>query len=183
MNIGEKFLPVGTVVILKNGKKRMMITGFIATGKETGDKVFDYIGCLYPEGVISSDRNLLFDHDQIAQVFYMGYVDDEQKEFMVKLNQLVNGELDENGAQPEATQDVQPSAPQAAPQPAPAEPQPVSPAPVGNEVPASTITFDDNGASASQPTQAAQQPTSAPNYANDPVANDIFNSVPSSTNN
>lgn len=81
----EKYLPIGTVCILKNAKKRVMVTGFAAKGKETGDKMFDYIGCLYPEGVISSDKNLLFNHDQIDKIFYMGYVDEEQKELMNKL--------------------------------------------------------------------------------------------------
>lgn len=81
----EKYLPIGTVCILKNAKKRLMVTGYAAKGKETGDKMFDYIGCLYPEGVISSDKNLLFNHDQIDKIFYMGYVDDEQKELMKKL--------------------------------------------------------------------------------------------------
>ena len=81
----EKFLPIGTVCILKNAKKRVMVTGFAAKGKETGDKMFDYMGCLYPEGVISSDKNLLFNHDQIDKIFYMGYVDDEQRQLMIKL--------------------------------------------------------------------------------------------------
>ena len=81
----KKYLPIGTVCLLKNAKKRVMVTGFAAKGKETGDKMFDYIGCLYPEGVISSDKNLLFNHDQIDKIFYMGYVDDEQKELMKKL--------------------------------------------------------------------------------------------------
>lgn len=86
----EKYLPIGTVCLLKNAKKRMMVTGFAAKGKETGDKMFDYIGCLYPEGVISSDKNLLFNHDQIDKIFYMGYVDNEQKELMNKLKSYIN---------------------------------------------------------------------------------------------
>ena len=33
----EKFLPIGTVVLLKNGTKRLMITGFCAVEKEKED--------------------------------------------------------------------------------------------------------------------------------------------------
>lgn len=40
MNNKEKYLPIGSVVLLKNAKKRIMITGFVAKGKETGDEVF-----------------------------------------------------------------------------------------------------------------------------------------------
>jgi len=89
----EKYLPVGSVLMLKNGKKRVMITGFVATAPETEGKVYDYIGCLYPEGVISSDKNLLFNHDQISEIYYMGYVDDEWKKVEVKLKELVEKQL------------------------------------------------------------------------------------------
>ena len=30
----DKFLPVGSVVLLSGGKKRVMITGYVAVGKE-----------------------------------------------------------------------------------------------------------------------------------------------------
>ena len=92
MEIGEKFLPVGTVCLLQNGTKKVMITGFCVKSPETQDKVFDYMGCLYPEGVISSDQNLLFDHSQIVQVFFKGYVSDEETEFKSKLNEMLKEE-------------------------------------------------------------------------------------------
>lgn len=86
----EKYLPVGTVVMLKGGTKRAMITGFCTTAKEKNDKVYDYCGCLYPEGIISSDKTLLFDHDQIEKVHFLGFIDDEEIEFKKKLNSLLN---------------------------------------------------------------------------------------------
>ena len=100
MNIGEKFLPVGSVCLLQNGTKKVMVTGFCVKSPEIENKIFDYIGCLYPEGVISSDQNLLFDHNQIAQVFFKGYESEEEKSFKEKLNELLaNGgmaSLEEN---------------------------------------------------------------------------------------
>ena len=86
----EKYLPIGTVVLLKDAKKRVLITGFAAKGKETGDKMFDYMGCLYPEGVISSEQNLLFNHEQIDKIFYIGYIDEEWKNIEVKLKEVVS---------------------------------------------------------------------------------------------
>ena len=35
----DKFLPIGTVVLLKGGKKRVMIIGFCAMAKEKAGKV------------------------------------------------------------------------------------------------------------------------------------------------
>ena len=86
----EKYLPIGSVVILKEAKKRVMVIGFMVSSKETGDKVFDYMGCLYPEGVLSSDQTLVFNHEQISEIYYMGYSDKEEKEFKEKLNDVQN---------------------------------------------------------------------------------------------
>lgn len=92
----EKYLPIGSVVLLKEAKKRVMITGFAAKGKETVDRIFDYMGCLYPEGIISSDKNLLFDHEQIDKIYYLGYSDGEEKEFKQKLTDAVSKIESEN---------------------------------------------------------------------------------------
>lgn len=78
----KKYLPLGTVVLMKGAKKRVMITGYIAKSPETKDKVWDYIGCMWPEGVISADKNLLFDHKNIDKIYAIGYTDEEQKRFM-----------------------------------------------------------------------------------------------------
>ena len=48
----QKYLPIGSVVILKNGRKRLMITGYAQVDLEKKDKIYDYCSCLYPEGVI-----------------------------------------------------------------------------------------------------------------------------------
>lgn len=84
----EKYLPIGTVVLLKGGSKRVMIYGFCCQGSES-DKIYDYIGCLSPEGFISRDKNLLFDHDQIDKVINLGLVDEEEKAFKEKLNNVI----------------------------------------------------------------------------------------------
>ncbi len=85
----EKFLPIGTVVMLKGGKKRAMITGFCSIPSEDKTKMYDYSGCIYPEGFISSSQTLLFNHDQIDKVFYLGLIDDEEKKFKEKLNEAL----------------------------------------------------------------------------------------------
>ena len=86
----EKYLPIGTVVMLKGGKKRTMITGFCSISDGDKSKVFDYSGCLYPEGFLSSNQTLLFNHDQIDKIYYLGLIDEEEKQFKQKLNQVIN---------------------------------------------------------------------------------------------
>ena len=96
IEIGEKYLPIGTVVMLKGGKKRAMITGFCSVPKEEPNKVYDYSGCIYPEGFISSDMVCLFNHEQIDKVYYKGFVDDEETKFKTDLKNLMN-QMKENG--------------------------------------------------------------------------------------
>lgn len=88
-----RFLPIGTVVLLKGGKKRLMITGFCSYDDATRDKAYDYTGCLYPEGIISSKQMALFNHSQIEKIYYLGLRDDEEKTFkrnlVIELNKLI----------------------------------------------------------------------------------------------
>lgn len=81
----SKFLPLGSVVMLKGGKKRIMIIGFCGVDSDSKEIIYDYLGCLYPEGVISTDKTLLFNHEQIETVYYVGFSDNEEKRFRDKL--------------------------------------------------------------------------------------------------
>mgnify|MGYP000640692102 CR=1 FL=1 len=81
----EKYLPIGSVVMLKGGTKRVMVTGFCTVPNEDKEKVYDYSGCLYPEGVISTEQVLLFNHSDIEKIYYLGYIDDEEKNFKERL--------------------------------------------------------------------------------------------------
>lgn len=77
----DKYLPIGSVVILKNGTKRIMVYGRkqIQVGTDTE---WDYIGCLYPEGNINENYMYLFNHDQIHKVYFIGYQDAEEEAFL-----------------------------------------------------------------------------------------------------
>ncbi len=90
MNNSKRFLSLGTVVMLKGGSKRLMIIGYCAFDEAKKDKAYDYIGCLYPEGVISSKQMALFNHNQVQKVYFNGYFDEEAKKFNEVLNQSIN---------------------------------------------------------------------------------------------
>lgn len=91
----KKYLPIGTVCRLKNGKKNLMIIGFSQSSTEDPEKSYDYAGCLYPEGIISSEINFLFNHNQIEQILYKGFVNEEEIKFKNRLNEfLTTGKID-----------------------------------------------------------------------------------------
>lgn len=93
--VGEKYLPLGTVVLLKDATKRVMITGFASVSPDTGERIFDYSGCVFPEGFMSYNEVCVFDHNQIQEVFYKGLVDEEEKAFKEQLKQKIV-ELEKN---------------------------------------------------------------------------------------
>lgn len=85
----QGLLPIGSVVLLKNSTKRVMIVGVLQQQKtEEGTTLWDYSGCLYPEGYMGPDKSFLFNTDQIEKIFAIGYQDEEQFAFKVKADQL-----------------------------------------------------------------------------------------------
>ena len=92
----ERFLPIGTVVLLKNGKKEVMSTSYcifpnnveIKNGQEVKPekKIYEYGGCIYPEGILDSNTVCAFNHEQIEKICHLGYETETQKELSDILN-------------------------------------------------------------------------------------------------
>lgn len=55
------YLPLGSVVSLTGGKKRLSIIGRIQISSETKEQ-FDYAGVLFPEGYQQADKLYLFNN-------------------------------------------------------------------------------------------------------------------------
>ena len=81
----KSYFPIGTVVLLKDATKKLMIIGIAQKQFET-NKIWDYAGCVFPEGYLAPDKIFLFNHEQIEQVYMIGYQDQEQLEFLAKVN-------------------------------------------------------------------------------------------------
>ena len=70
------YLPNGTLVTLNGKLQKVMIFG--RQIKVADDKIYDYVGCVYPQGAKSVEEEILFNHDQIDVVFFIGYQDMEE---------------------------------------------------------------------------------------------------------
>ena len=53
-------------------------------------QVYDYSACMFPEGVLSSDKNLVFNHDQIQVINHMGLENEEYKLFNNKVKDIIS---------------------------------------------------------------------------------------------
>ncbi len=93
----EKYLPLGTVVILKNATHQIMIIGFGAVLKPEDRKVYDYLGCFYPEGVLKTDEIFAFDHEEIDKIFFEGYNSINEQAYRAHIKKVLKENTDEKG--------------------------------------------------------------------------------------
>lgn len=80
----EGLLPLGSVVRLAAGEHRIMITGY-GQRLQGQEEVNDYVGCLWPEGHQSPDKNYVFNAGAIEDVLFLGFQTDGQKMFVAKM--------------------------------------------------------------------------------------------------
>lgn len=81
----RNLLPIGSVVRLKDGKKKVMIFGIKQTDKATGVE-HDYIGVVYPEGNMGDELQFFFEHNSIDEVVFKGFEDQERENFINRLS-------------------------------------------------------------------------------------------------
>lgn len=74
------YLPIGSVVLLKGGTKKIMICGRLQENMND-HKQYDYCACLYPEGILDPDELFLFQDTDIHKVFFIGLQDEEEFAF------------------------------------------------------------------------------------------------------
>ncbi len=67
-----KYYPIGTVVVLKDGTWPLMIYGRKQIAKKNLDMLYDYVGCLYPQGYVDNDYIVFFQHNDIDRVLHKG---------------------------------------------------------------------------------------------------------------
>ena len=82
-------LPIGSVVLVGNSTKKVMIVGLCQKGGSDEVKLWDYAGVIFPEGYIDQNKLFLFNNDQITQVYALGYQDAEQIAFKKKADAMM----------------------------------------------------------------------------------------------
>ncbi|MDF2909376.1 MAG: hypothetical protein K0Q56_256 [Sporolactobacillus laevolacticus] len=77
-------LPIGSVVQLKNGDVKLMILNRAPLYNKNGViGYFDYSACIYPTGKVE-DQVYFFNHENIAEIYFKGYIDEEEELFQEK---------------------------------------------------------------------------------------------------
>ncbi len=76
----KDLLPVGSIVRLKEGERKLMICGRIVL-QEGGEQIYDYVSCLYPQGITDGEGMYFFNRDAIEEVYFIGFQDREEMDF------------------------------------------------------------------------------------------------------
>lgn len=85
----KNFLPVGSVVLLKGAKKRLMIIGRIQVCDR---KIYKYSGVLYPEGYLGDDKLYVFNEEDVDVLYYKGMQDEEEFQFEEQLIEQISAD-------------------------------------------------------------------------------------------
>ncbi|TYC49057.1 DUF4176 domain-containing protein [Weissella muntiaci] len=108
--MNEKLLPLGSIVLLKEGLQKLVVVGrgAIYNDQITGEeKIADYMGAIYPTGV-NPESTIFFQDEDVDKVVFEGYIDDDENRFQdiyskwrgsVKLDKIVEdaGSVEEDG--------------------------------------------------------------------------------------
>lgn len=84
-------LPLGSVVLLKGAYKKLVVYGRKQVHIDT-NKVYDYLGVVFPEGYIDPNYSFLFNQEDIEVVKYVGYCNDEEEDFQRVLKNVSSAE-------------------------------------------------------------------------------------------
>lgn len=84
----DKYLPIGTIVMLKNDIVLYMIVGYL---NNNNGEIKDYISIPFPYGMMTLDAVTYFNHIEIERVVFIGYKNDKYKMFNEKIINLKEG--------------------------------------------------------------------------------------------
>ena len=91
-------LPIGSVVILNGGIQKLMIISRGMVIQRNGKQyLFEYGGCIYPQGLVS-DKLLYFNNEDISEVIFEGYRDEDDARMINNLDKWTEEKNFEKGS-------------------------------------------------------------------------------------
>lgn len=93
----DKLLPIGSVVTLKKVLEcEFMIIGYL---QEFHGRIYDYLSVLYPNGMLGEDSCFVFCSEEVGEILYKGYCDEEGTaitEMVPKLAGVMSGMMEQH---------------------------------------------------------------------------------------
>ena len=82
----RNILPLGSVITLKKGRKKLMIIGRIQQERSSGI-LYDYAAVLYPEGILDASELYMFQGEDIDRIYHVGLQEEEEFAFRSYMEQ------------------------------------------------------------------------------------------------
>lgn len=82
----KKYLPLGTLVLIKKDICALMIVGYLA---KENDEIKDYKAVYYPYGFQEMKLLVKFNHEDIVGIIHLGNRFDKQEEYNAFLNGII----------------------------------------------------------------------------------------------
>ena len=94
----NRILPIGSVVLIDEGTKPLMIFGYLQAALQDESDTVDYIGVPYPEGNMNALMQFGFQMTDIREVLFEGYRTEEFKpwEELLKVAEQRHLQAEEN---------------------------------------------------------------------------------------
>lgn len=83
----KEYLPIGTIVKVKDIEKRIMIVGISQVREIEKLERWDYVAVLYPTGVYAENSFYFFNSEDITEIVFKGYDDEERQAFLKIVNE------------------------------------------------------------------------------------------------
>ena len=78
----SKYMPIGSVVTTNGSEVLKLIIGF---NYKIGEDNYEYLACPYPFGLTKETRPFVFNHNDIDKIYYIGYINNQEKKFKSEL--------------------------------------------------------------------------------------------------
>lgn len=90
-NEKEQILPIGTVIITKDGNIPLMIVSRGALFEQDG-KVgyFDYSAVPYPTGITDGEEFAFFNREDVESIIFFGYINSDEQLFAENYDELIS---------------------------------------------------------------------------------------------
>lgn len=91
--MNEKYLSIGSIVTLKTGDKKIMVTGYYSVDYSDSLDVYDYSGVEYPYGFLKKNGEVCFNRFDIKEVVFNGFEDEAFESLNRDLKQIDGGDF------------------------------------------------------------------------------------------
>lgn len=91
----DKYLPIGTIIELKNNEEKLLFIVGYHNLDVKNNVLYDYAAYPYPIGIVDPKKRILFNHDSINKIVYMGYKTIAYEVFNKTIHEEINNKSKE----------------------------------------------------------------------------------------